>query len=70
VTSVTAVRLSRFLLKAASDGAEMTDDGNLFHTRAPATPKAQSPMVQSLVRGTTSAGVSLPIAGIAESCRQ
>jgi len=39
-------------LKTASDGAKTTDDGNSFHTRAPATPKARSPMVRSLVRGT------------------
>ena len=30
----------RFLLKTASDGAKTTDDGNSFHMRAPATPKA------------------------------
>ena len=38
----------------ASDDAETTDDGNSFHTRAPATPKARSPTVHNRVRGTIS----------------
>jgi hypothetical protein len=33
-------------------GEEVTSDGRSFHTEAPATGNARSPMVDSLVRGT------------------
>jgi len=37
-----------------SEVAAVTVDGKLFHTHAAVTPKAQSPMVRSRVRGTIS----------------
>ena len=54
-------------LKTASDGDEMTDDGNTFHTRVPATVKAQ---LLIFLFKESSAGMSLTIAGVAKNCRQ
>ena len=51
-------RVFRFLLKTASVGAKMTDDGNSFHMWVPATPKVWSPTVRSLVRGNISWSVN------------
>ena len=45
----------KFLLNVASDGDEVTEEGKPFHTRAAATGKARSPMVERRVRGTVSA---------------
>jgi len=44
----------RFFLNMASDGAETTEVGRSFHTRAPAIPNTRSPTVRSLVWGTIS----------------
>ena len=41
-----------------SDGAFLTDDGRLFHARAEATGKTQSPSVERLVDGTTNTASS------------
>jgi len=44
----------RCFLKVFKEVTERTASGRLFHTRAAATPSAQSPMVQHRVRGTIS----------------
>src|SRR5664279_5279528 len=44
-------------LKTCNDGDDVTNDDRLFHTRAAATGKAQSPIVECSVRGTINAVV-------------
>ena len=46
-------------MNVSSDGDDVTVAGKLFHTRAAAAGKAQSPTVDKLVEGTLSA--SYPI---------
>jgi len=45
-------------LNVSSDGDDVTVAGKLFHTRAAATGKAQSPTVDKRVEGTFSASVN------------
>ena len=47
------------LLNDSSDGDNVTVAGKLFHTRAAATGKAQSPTVDKRVEGTLSASVTM-----------
>ena len=42
-------------MKVDSDDDDVTNDGRLFHARAAATEKAQSPIVLQRVTGTTTA---------------
>jgi len=42
------------ILKTVSESADVTFCGSMFHTLEAATGKAQSPMLGSRVRGTTS----------------
>ena len=45
-------------MNVSSDGDDVTVAGKLFHTRAAATGKAQSPTVDKRVEGTLSASVN------------
>jgi len=47
------MQFKSFFLKVRRDGAEVTSTGRSFHVRAPATRKAQRPIVGSLTAGTS-----------------
>jgi len=49
-------------LNVSSDGDDVTVAGKLFHTRAAAAGKAQSPTVDKRVEGTSSASVNVALA--------
>jgi len=49
--------LQKCFLKTDIDDADVSFSGRVFHSRAAATGKARSPMVERRVRGTTSDNV-------------